>query len=73
MLGVDVLAGNETPVNHALPGLFSILDSLLPERRPYLVQGDAGLSGEATYDGLEEWKTNYLTQVATYSITREML
>jgi hypothetical protein len=60
MLGVDVLAGNETHVNHTLPGLFSILDGLLPEQRPYLVRGDSGLSGEATYHGLEERKTNYL-------------
>lgn len=60
MLGVDVLAGNETHVNHTLPGLFSILDGLTPSQRPYLVRGDAGMSGEPTYQGLEERKTNYL-------------
>jgi hypothetical protein len=60
MLGVDVLAGNETHVNHTLPGLFSILDSLTADRRPYLVRGDAGMGGESAYHGLEERKTNYL-------------
>jgi hypothetical protein len=60
MLGVDVLAGNQTQVNHTLPGLFSILDGLTPGQRPYLVRGDAGMSGESTYQGLEARGTNYL-------------
>src|SRR4029450_5314375 len=47
MLGVDVLAGNQSHANHTLPGLVRILDGLVGEKRPRLVRGDAGLAGEA--------------------------
>src|ERR671918_1536041 len=49
MLGVDVLAGNESHVNHTLPGLIRILDSLLPSQHPYLVRGDAGMAGKPMF------------------------
>ena len=34
MLGVDVMAGNQSHANHTLPGLIRILDSLLASQRP---------------------------------------
>jgi hypothetical protein len=43
MLGVEVLAGNESHVHDTLPGLVKLLDSLPAQKRPKLVRGDAGL------------------------------
>ena len=34
MLGVDVVAGNQSHANHTLPGLVSILDGLAAHKRP---------------------------------------
>ena len=52
LFGVDVLAGNRTPMNHTLPGLLEVLDGLPAEKRPRLVRGDSGLSGEAMLEAL---------------------
>jgi len=60
MLGVDVLAGNQSHANHTLPGLVSILDGLAAHRRPKLVRGDAGLAGEPMLYALEARGQNYL-------------
>lgn|SRR5574342_86619 len=60
MLGVDVLAGNESHANHTLPGLIRLLDSLPENKRPQLVRGDAGLAGEPLLYALEERRQNYL-------------
>ena len=35
MLGVDVLAGNESHANHMLPGRLRILDGLASPQRPH--------------------------------------
>ena len=60
MLGVDVVAGNESHVNHTLPGLLNLLDGLPVNRRPKLVRGDAGLSSESMLQALEERGQAYL-------------
>jgi hypothetical protein len=60
MLGVDVLAGNESHVNHTLPGLLRILEGLPSEKRPKLVRGDAGLASESMLQALEERGQAYL-------------
>jgi hypothetical protein len=60
MLGVDVLAGNESHANHTLPGLLNILDGLAANKRPKLVRGDAGLAGEPMLCALEERGQHYL-------------
>ena len=60
MLGVDVLAGNESHANHTLAGLVRLLDSLPENKRPMLVRGDAGLAGEPLLYALEERGQNYL-------------
>lgn len=60
MLGVDVLAGNQTHVNHTLPGLMGVLDALPEDQRPALVRGDAGLASEAMLAALEERGQSYL-------------
>src|ERR687897_419517 len=60
MLGVDVLAGNESHVNHTLPGLVKLLDSLPANKGPKLVRGDAGLSSESMLRALEERGQSYL-------------
>jgi hypothetical protein len=60
ILGVDVLAGNQSHANHTLPGLVRILDGLTPSQRPQLVRGDAGMAGEPMYKALEERGQRYL-------------
>lgn len=60
MLGVDVLAGNQSHANHTLPGLMGILDTLPAEKRPKLVRGDAGLAGEPMLKALEARGQPYL-------------
>jgi hypothetical protein len=60
MLGVDVLAGNESHANHTLPGLMNLLDGLAANQRPKLVRGDAGLAGEPMLKALEDRGQNYL-------------
>jgi len=60
MLGVDVLAGNQSHVNHSLPGLIDLLDGLSVDKRPKLVRGDAGMAGEPMLKALEERGQNYL-------------
>jgi hypothetical protein len=60
MLGVDVVAGNESRANHTLPGLLNILDGLAANKRPKLVRGDAGLAGEPMLRALEERGQHYL-------------
>lgn len=60
MLGVDVLAGNQSHANHTLPGLVGILDQLAGEKRPKLVRGDAGLAGEPMLAALEARAQPYL-------------
>jgi len=60
MLGVDVLAGNQSHANHTLPGLVRILDGLPAHKRPKLVRGDAGLAGEPLFCALEERGQSYL-------------
>src|SRR5688572_7310940 len=60
MLGVEVLAGNQSHANHTLPGLLRILDGLASHKRPKLVRGDAGLAGEPMLCALEERGQNYL-------------
>ena len=60
MLGVDVLAGNQSHANHTLPGLLRILDGLASQKRPKLVRGDAGLAGEPMLCALEERGQHYL-------------
>jgi hypothetical protein len=57
---VDVLAGNESHVNHTLPGLLRILEGLPREKRPQLVRGDAGLASESMLQALEERGQAYL-------------
>ena len=53
MLGVDVLAGNESHARDTLPGLIKLLDSLPAQKRPKLVRGDAGLGVEPMPCALE--------------------
>jgi hypothetical protein len=60
MLGVDVVAGNESHANDTLPGLVKLLDGLAANKRPKLVRGDAGLSGEPMLCALEERGQAYL-------------
>lgn len=60
MLGVDVLAGNQSHANHTLPGLLRIFDGLVWSRRPQLVRGDAGLAGELMVKALEDRGQSYL-------------
>lgn len=60
MLGVEVVAGNESHANHTLPGLVNLLDGLVSEKRPKLVRGDAGLAGEPMLKALEERGQSYL-------------
>jgi hypothetical protein len=60
MLGVDVLAGNQSHANQTLPGLLRILDGLTSSRRPQLVRGDAGMAGEPMFKALEELGQSYL-------------
>jgi hypothetical protein len=60
MLGVDVLAGNESHANQTLPGLVKLLDSLPANKGPKLVRGDAGLSSESMLRALEERGQSYL-------------
>lgn len=60
MLGVDVLAGNQSHAHYTLPGLIELLDSLPPNKRPQLVRGDAGLGVEPVLEALEERGQSYL-------------
>ena len=60
MLGVDVLAGNQSHANHTLPGLMRILDGLALSQRPQLVRGDAGMAGEPMFKALEDRGQSYL-------------
>ena len=60
MLGVDVLAGNQSHANHTLPGLIRILDGLASPQRPQLVRGDAGMAGEPMFKALEDRGQKYL-------------
>jgi hypothetical protein len=60
MLGVDVLAGNQSHANHTLPGLMRILDGLALSRHPQLVRGDAGMAGEPMFKALEDRGQRYL-------------
>ena len=60
MLGVEVVAGNESHANHTLPGLVNLLDGLVSAKRPKLVRGDAGLAGEPMLKALEERGQSYL-------------
>jgi hypothetical protein len=63
MLGVDVLAGNESHANQTLPGLVKLLDSLPESKRPMLVRGDAGLAGEPLLYALEGRRQNYYSSL----------
>jgi hypothetical protein len=60
ILGVDVLAGNESHAHYTLPGLVKLLDSLPAQKRPKLVRGDAGLGVEPMLCALEERGQSYL-------------
>jgi hypothetical protein len=60
MLGVDVLAGNQSHAHYTLPGLIELLDSLPSDKRPQLVRGDAGLGVEPVLEALEERGQSYL-------------
>src|SRR5580765_3862653 len=60
LLGVDLMAGNQSHANHTLPGLMTILDALPQEKHPQLVRGDAGLAGEPMLDALEGRGQRYL-------------
>jgi hypothetical protein len=60
VLGVDVLAGNESHAHYTLPGLVKLLDGLPAHKRPKLVRGDAGLGGEPMLCALEERGQGYL-------------
>jgi Transposase DDE domain group 1 len=60
MLGIDVLAGNESHAHDTLPGLMKLLDSLPAQKRPKLVRGDAGLGVEPMLCALEERGQSYL-------------
>ena len=60
ILGVDVLAGNESHAHYTLPGLVKLLDSLAAQKRPKLVRGDAGLGVEPMLCALEERGQSYL-------------
>lgn len=60
MLGVDVLAGNESHAHYTLPGLIELLDSLPSNKRPKLVRGDAGLGVKPVLETLEERGQSYL-------------
>ena len=60
MLGVEVAPGNESHADTTLPGLSELIDRLPPEKRPYLVRGDAGAGGEATMAALEARHISYL-------------
>lgn len=71
MLGVDVLAGNQSHANHTLPGLLRILDGLAAHQRPKLVRGDAGLAGEPLLCALEEREQSYLFKLRlTHNVKR---
>jgi hypothetical protein len=71
MLGVEVLAGNQSHANHTLPGLIRILDGLVPSKRPQLVRGDAGLAGEPMFCALEGRGQSYLFKLRlTHNVKR---
>jgi hypothetical protein len=71
MLGVDVLAGNESHAHYTLPGVMKLLDSLPAQKLPKLVRGDAGLGVEPMLCALEERGQSYLFKLRlTHNVKR---
>ena len=60
VLGVDILAGNESHSNHTMPGLLKLIDALPQESRPKLVRGDCGFGNNPVMAELESRSVSYL-------------
>jgi len=60
VLAVDVAPGNEHTSKHSSPRLWTLLDSLPVEQRPYLLRGDAGFGNEPVMREAEQRGQPYL-------------
>ena len=60
VLGVDVLAGNESPAKYTMPGLLKIIDELPEGSKPRLVRGDCGFGSDPVITELEKRGVSYL-------------
>lgn len=60
VLDAEVLAGNRSHSNYALPGLLRLLATFSPAQRPYLVRGDGGFGTDRSMRELEDRHQYYL-------------
>jgi hypothetical protein len=60
VLDVDVRAGNESSSNNTAPGLWELLEKMLPEHRPKFIRGDCGFGTDGLMTTAEEKGVSYL-------------
>ena len=60
VMDVEVQPGKQTAAQHALPGLWRLLDPLPAESQPWLVRGDCAFGNEGVVSQAESRQRNYL-------------
>lgn len=60
VLDVEVQPGNHGSSNHTAPGLWELLDSISPDRRPKFIRGDCGFGSNNVMNMAEEKSVDYL-------------
>lgn len=73
VLGVDLMAGNESSSKHDIVPLQAILEDLAPHKRPKLVRGDNGFGNDPVMSMLEEFEQPYLFKLKQSSNVKKLI
>ncbi len=60
VLGVEVMPGKQSAGKHSMPGLWRLIDSLPPDRRPRIIRGDVSYGNEQIMLEAEKRNQSYL-------------
>lgn len=72
-LGVEVRSGNEHAGSFALPKLFSLIDSMAPENRPFLIRGDVSYGSDNMMKECEARQIRYLFKLKMSSGVKNVI
>lgn len=73
VLGVEVLAGNQSASKYSLPGLMKVLAALPVSARPYCVPGDCDFGNEAVMCDLENDGYHYLFKLRKSKYVQKLI
>lgn len=73
VLGVEVLAGNQSSSSYSLPGLIDLIDSLPVASRPYCTRGDCDFGNEVVMCDFEAKGYHYLFKLRKSKYVQKLI